>query len=390
MRGPATPKTFLGAPSNRLLARGHGAILQGCASIPPSFYTARQQGFAMETNLRPLTLGEILDRTAQLYRSHFWLFAGIASVYSGTLLLLNLAQIGVTEYLRAHHLPSYLAVAAGVGITVQFFVAFVVGGLAVAANNRAVGWVHLGEPATIRGSYSSILPRAGRYVWLMTIILLVLWTPMLLSYGGYAAAMYHWVGHASMSALQTGTTAPNQQAVLTALLVTACFGLVALVALAYAVVMGLRYALAIPACVVEDLKARGAIRRSIDLSKGSRGRIFVLGLLVVIIQLGLVGITQVAFIVLSLKAHGELTAGVRVIQQLVAFVTNTFIGPMYATGLTLFYYDQRVRKEGYDIEWMMQAAGMMPSAATPEPVSTLDPPANLGSEKQEPDQPEHA
>jgi hypothetical protein len=41
---------------------------------------------------------------------------------------------------------------------------------------------------------------------------------------------------------------------------------------------------------------------------------------------------------------------------------------MYATGLTLFYYDQRVRKEGFDIEWMMEAAGMnlpAPVAETP-------------------------
>ena len=40
----------------------------------------------------------------------------------------------------------------------------------------------------------------------------------------------------------------------------------------------------------------------------------------------------------------------------VAFATNSVIGPMYATGLTLFYYDQRVRKEGYDIERMMEHA----------------------------------
>jgi hypothetical protein len=58
----------------------------------------------MESNLRPLTLGEILDRTAQLYRTHFWLFAGIASVYSGALLLFGLLQIGAQELLLARHL----------------------------------------------------------------------------------------------------------------------------------------------------------------------------------------------------------------------------------------------------------------------------------------------
>ena len=59
----------------------------------------------MESNLRPLTLGEILDRTAQLYRSNFLLFAGIFSVYSGVVLVLSLAQIGlaVARILRMLH-----------------------------------------------------------------------------------------------------------------------------------------------------------------------------------------------------------------------------------------------------------------------------------------------
>jgi len=133
----------------------------------------------------------------------------------------------------------------------------------------------------------------------------------------------------------------------------------------YAVLMGLRFSLAVPACVIEDLTARQAIRRSIELSKGSRGRIFLLGLLVVAIQIGLGLITQVFFIVATFQHHGELPAAIRVLQQLVAFCTNTFVGPIYATGFTLFYYDQRVRKEGYDIEWMMRAAGLDAPARLP-------------------------
>ena len=127
--------------------------------------------------------------------------------------------------------------------------------------------------------------------------------------------------------------------------------------------MGLRYALSIAASVVEDLKARQAMLRSIELSKGSRGRIFVLALLVMVIQIGLVAMTQVTFVVLSFRHNGQLSVEARILQQFVAFVTNTFIGPLYATGLTLFYYDQRIRKEGYDIEWMMEAAGLTPPAS---------------------------
>ena len=142
---------------------------------------------------------------------------------------------------------------------------------------------------------------------------------------------------------------------------------------------------------MENLKARQAIRRSIDLSKGSRGRIFVLALLVIVIQIGLVLVTQMFFIVMSVR-HGQLSAGARVLQQLVAFVTNTFISPIYATGFTLFYYDQRVRKEGYDIELLMQAACLtqppertqLPSAPDAQTLEPSSPPSNL------PDKTEHA
>jgi len=51
----------------------------------------------METTLRPLTLGEILDRTAELYRTNFLLLAGISSIYAGILLVLSLVQIAAQQ-----------------------------------------------------------------------------------------------------------------------------------------------------------------------------------------------------------------------------------------------------------------------------------------------------
>jgi hypothetical protein len=62
--------------------------------------------------------------------------------------------------------------------------------------------------------------------------------------------------------------------------------------------------------------------------------------------------------VVGIKHHGVLPVWMSVAQQFLAFLTNTFVQPIYATGFTLFYYDQRVRKEGYDIERMMHSAGM--------------------------------
>lgn len=43
----------------------------------------------MNESLRPSTLGEILDRTAQLYRRNFWLFAGVAAMPVGVMVLIG-------------------------------------------------------------------------------------------------------------------------------------------------------------------------------------------------------------------------------------------------------------------------------------------------------------
>jgi hypothetical protein len=321
----------------------------------------------METNLRPLSLGEILDRTAQLYRNNFVLFAGIASLYAGIVLVLNLVQLGLTSLLTSLHmirqLPWFIMGWALLIVPLLFICA----GAAIAANNRAVAWVYLGQPATIRGAYMSILPRLGRYLWLMTIATFIVYLPFALIFAIYLVFILGYMGSRGMLTHAAG--ADPQSAIVVAG-ATVVFVLLCVPAIIYAIVMALRYSLAVPASVVEDLKARRALRRSVELSKGSLGRIFVLGLLIAIIQIGLALASQMFFVVAAFKAaehHDILPLWAQVAQQVVGFFTNSFIGPMYATGLTLFYYDQRVRKEGFDIEWMMQAAGMTVPALAAEP-----------------------
>jgi Membrane domain of glycerophosphoryl diester phosphodiesterase len=263
---------------------------------------------------------------------------------------------------------------------VQFVMQFTLGGLAVAANNRAVAWAHLGQPATIRGAYASILPRLRSFLWLMTIFTFVVWTPIGVGYGGFAALVFWYIPKTKGGAhIDPGTT----------MLFALLFLLVAVVLLAgliYALFMWLRYALAIPAWVVEETKARAALRRSIDLSRGSRGRIFLLVLLVVVIELALVIVSQGFFIFLAFKSHWVLPTWAQVAQQIVAFATSSFILPIYGTGITLFYYNQRVRKEGFDIEWMMQAAGLHAAGASSEsPVSAAPAEELAGTPQTAPD-----
>jgi hypothetical protein len=178
-----------------------------------------------------------------------------------------------------------------------------------------------------------------------------------------------------------GKAAANPQAAIVVGMASIAFVLLLIPVGIYTVLMSLRYALALPACVVESLKARPALRRAIDLSKQARGRIFVLGLLVAVIKIGLVLLTQFFVFVAAFKHPGQPPGpGISALSQIVGFFTNTFLGPIYATGITLLYYDQRVRKEGFDIEWMMQAAGLTPPVALPppeipgEPATPVEPP----------------
>ena len=175
------------APSTR------GRIHSVCASIPASAITALQGSSKMESNLRPLTLGEILDRTAQLYRTNFLLFAGIASVYAGVVLVLGLLQIGLAEMLRVLHMTQRLQWLTWTTTAIAALLMFLFYGAVMAAISRAVAWVHLGKPATIRGAYQSILPLLGRYLWLMTITFLVVFSPFALLYGAYFGTMVYYV-----------------------------------------------------------------------------------------------------------------------------------------------------------------------------------------------------
>jgi len=136
-------------------------------------------------------------------------------------------------------------------------------------------------------------------------------------------------------------------------------GLGALFCFLYGLIMTLSYSLAVPVCVVEGLRGNEALKRSRSLSDGAEGRIFILGLLTAVIQFGFIGITQFPFIVMAIKHPDQhLAIGLQALQHFLNFITTTLIGPIYATALTLFYYDQRVRKEGFDIEWMMMQAGL--------------------------------
>lgn len=321
----------------------------------------------MSTQLRPLSLGEVLDRTAELYRNHFLLFAGIAVIFSGSMLLVQMLHLGILELMGFSEISPQFKWGTSAVAVLETLIFLVLAGLAVAANNRAVAWVNLGEHATIRGAIQSILPRLRRYLWLMLVTWFRVWSPISVVYVAFFVIVARFMPGGLPSTTATAQT-QDPAAFLSLGLYMLVLAPLFIVTGIYGVLMALRYSLAMPACVVEGLAAGAALKRSVELSKGSRGRVFVMGLLVGAVKVLLGTILGIPFIAFAFKHPGHpFPVGIMAVQQLSGFVVNTLIGPIYATALTLFYYDQRIRKEGFDIEWMMQAAGLSPKAELPAP-----------------------
>lgn len=168
----------------------------------------------------------------------------------------------------------------------------------------------------------------------------------------------------------------------------------AIVALvAYVFWMLLRLSLAFPACVIEQIPATRALKRSSVLSIGTKGRMFLLYVLLTALNWILsMGITVPLTIVMSFLPGANdpkhtSTAGIVMLFVIygAAFAIQAVTRPIIGIALTLFYYDQRIRQEGFDIEWMMQHAGMMALAPaqpfsqfTPVPPSIETPPPEQG------------
>ena len=139
--------------------------------------------------------------------------------------------------------------------------------------------------------------------------------------------------------------------------------------------LALGYSLGFPVCVVENKPAWESLQRAWKLSQGTRGRILVMYLLVIALSFAISMLSAIPsmIVIFIAAAHGGGAAqssaafiAAEIVRAVMDFVLQALIAPVSAIALVLFYYDQRIRKEGFDIEWMMQQAGLaQPVSATP-------------------------
>ncbi len=298
------------------------------------------------TPLRPMSTGEILDRTFNLYRNNFVLFAGIAVVPPALMLVVQLIEAGMVAtpgHPRA--IGTGLAAAGAIGMIVGV-VAYLVGlAVAHAATVFAVSAVHLERGTSIGESYGRVRGRYGRVMWVIAQAALRSFLPSVLLIIVAAIAMPMAIKGAGKAG-------------------AALAGIVIFLAIIVAAVMGmvlyLRYALAVPACVLEDIKAGDAIRRSVALSQGSRGRIFVIYFLMGVINYIILVVFMIPAAILAAATAKGSPAVATLFTSLAGFLAGALAGPIATIALSLVYFDQRVRKEAFDLQLMMAAVDGTP------------------------------
>ena len=252
-------------------------------------------------DLRPLSLGEILDRTFSLYRSHFLLFIGIAGIPRLCMLPINWAQAALPGKSW-----STSGLAGAVWLLAILIVALLVYLLTQAGTVLAVSDIYLGR----RASIGARLRRA--------------WDEKGLLFG-----------------------------------VTLLNGLACLVGFLALIIPGIylacRLLVCVPVALIEQRWPLDSLRRGYHLTRDYAGRAFVIGLLFVLLAwIGafLVGI-PVGIAAVMLQNDPEKLRLAMMLMQVPLLLMTILTQPFLLIATAVFYYDLRVRKEAFDLQFMM-------------------------------------
>jgi hypothetical protein len=300
----------------------------------------------------PLTFGQILDRIYRLMRSQFKLFIAIASVPAVAMVLMMalffaIAFIPVFSQLPKQPDPALMFRLMIPSMLFTMPLSLVVFALYLAASIHAAMQANLGISITFREAYGTAWKRVGRHLWLLILIYIIAFLPLLVT----ELVMFGGMGlfAASHTELSPGFFFLIPLEVL-----------LFIAALVYGIIMAMRLSLAFPASLVEDLTAWAAIRRSGQLTRGAKGRIFLV--LLVIYALGyaaeMVGILALGAVIgigaLVMAACGVQMLSVAGIIGIVLaslcfaaflYLWMALLWSAFSTALAVLYHDQRLRKE---------------------------------------------
>jgi hypothetical protein len=113
----------------------------------------------------------------------------------------------------------------------------------------------------------------------------------------------------------------------------------------------LSYSLIVPAILIEGQRAIPSLRRSSELVRGHRGKVFWVLLIVNLLQAVLAGGVGMITDVFFSAAAGSAA----ILSTAVGNLLSIFLTPLGIIAAILLYYDMRIRKEGFDLEMLSRA-----------------------------------
>jgi hypothetical protein len=281
-------------------------------------------------DLRPLSLGELLDRTFFLYRRNFFLFTGIAAIPYSLFFVINLGTTLLTRFNSGgprfpvpgqipRATPAFALAGGGILALIVIIAGCIAFLFSVGATVFAVSEIYTGHQTSIHASLRRVRGYAGT-------IFGVLLLSGLIMLGGFIL-----------------------------LVIPALY-------------LACRICVATAAALLEDIGPADAIRRSFELTKDFAGRAFMIYLLYFAMAWGVIAVFQLPFLVLVAvyAKQPQLVTIWMVFMQLGNFLGSVLVTPVSTIGFALFYYDLRVRKEAFDLQMMMQAIG---GAPIPPPIT---------------------
>jgi MFS family permease len=311
----------------------------------------------LEIDLRPLQLGELLDRAFVLYRHRFVLFVGILLLPHCILLVGNLlvqAYFNPVMDPRGRQAMSPSAAAALASTNFLLLILYLIVYIfALGAATCAISDVYLNRPMTIRGAYGKLKGRVGSLIGLFFAL--------------GTLAFFLFVGAVMLVTVLAGAMtllgpAPGA--------VAAILGSLGVIVVAVWVL--LRFALAVPVVVLERTGVFESLHRSSLLTRGLRGKVFVAMVLVTLLAYNALILIQGPFAAAVLWFTFKVGATpfwLAAANAIAGTAGSVLSGPFVVLVLALFYYDARVRKEALDIRLLLAKAEgeALPQAAASAP-----------------------
>jgi hypothetical protein len=327
----------------------------------------KQAAAAGPVDLRPLTTSELIDRGFSLYRAHFAGFLLLALLCQSAPLL---SQILVTALKLNPTEPELLGNPSiffqKIGV---MFAIFIVSQIIVFCFEVVITFyiadAYLGKIPSVKKSLRSVTSSIAGSMWTCLLNRILIGLTLIFPILAFIAICLYTRYYPPLTFLPLLVFGAAAVLLLTA-------------SLAPVLVVFMRLMVTVPALALEGLSGWKAIKRSTALVRYDPGlgilywgemRLSFLLLPLFIIELLILSLTSLP---LTLHQIGEIVRhgssgqiaappdSVMIISQVMTFLAGSLILPLYSIATTLFYYDIRIRREGFDLEFMVAQPGENP------------------------------